>query len=316
MKLFKAGIASGLFTLGNCCFPTLTSEIDDFGDKYKVMPDDVRDSLNHVIEYFTSSGEGNMLMDSVMPGYGEDEEEEGSDFDASRTLGIILNPMENTNRFLRYEFMKEKNGITDAESERNGRNCDFGWKNIDGLCWKMIRDDMTKLDAKQNCMIKNAELVKPDNKRDNRNIADFMWAEEAKSCVWLGINDEKREGQFYYDNTNERVGYYEFARYARMNDVTRNNVYFTGTSVYKPKMRRWNMASQGKKCNSICVKAPGDRNRTPNAVSDPLSNVNRFVTTGELDEFYALVEKKLKNGERMCEEGWTEVGTGHGSILY
>ena len=75
-------------------------------------------------------------------------------------------------------------------------------------------------------------------------------------------------------------------------------------------MRRWNMASQGKKCNSICVKAPGDRNRTPNAVSDPLSNVNRFMTIGQLDEFYNLVEQKLKNGERLCEEGWTEVGTG------
>ena len=72
------------------------------------------------------------------------------------------------------------------------------------------------------------------------------------------------------------------------------------------------MASQGKKCNSICVKAPGDRNKKPNAVSDPLSNVNRFMTIGQLDEFYDLVEKKLKNGERLCEEGWTEVGTGQG----
>jgi len=70
------------------------------------------------------------------------------------------------------------------------------------------------------------------------------------------------------------------------------------------------MASQGKKCNSICVKAPGDRNRKPNAVSDPLSNVNRFMTIGQLDEFYNLVEQKLKNGERLCEDGWAEVGTG------
>ena len=41
----------------------------------------------------------------------EEEEENTKDFDAARLLQIMLNPLDNTNRFLRYEFMKEKNRI-------------------------------------------------------------------------------------------------------------------------------------------------------------------------------------------------------------
>ena len=84
--------------------------------------------------------------------------------------------------------IRERVQLKNPSQESNERSnyCDIGWKNIDGLCWKMIRDDLTKLEAKQECMIKNADLVKPDNKRDNRNIADFMWSEDARSCVWLG----------------------------------------------------------------------------------------------------------------------------------
>ena len=156
------------------------------------MPDDVRSSLNHVMSYFMDSeAEINMLNDGMRPGFGEEVEEEAeepeekADFDPTRQLEIMLNPLEHTNRFLRYEFMKERNGISQENNQRSNY-CDIGWKNIDGLCWKMIREDLTKLEAKQNCMIKNADLVKPDNKRDNRNIADFMWSEEARSCVWLG----------------------------------------------------------------------------------------------------------------------------------
>ena len=168
---------------------SFNNEIDDFGTKLKLTPDDVRSSLNHVISYFTSDAKNDMLNDGMMrPGFSEEVEEEAEekvDFDPSRQLEIMLNPLEHTNRFLRYEFMKERNGIT-QESDARSNYCDIGWKNVDGLCWKMIRQDLTKLEAKQECMIKNADLVKPDNKRDNRNIAEFIWSEEARSCVWLG----------------------------------------------------------------------------------------------------------------------------------
>ena len=58
--------------------------------------------------------ENEMLNDT--PGFGREveEPEEKESFDASRQLEIMLNPLEHTNRFLRYEFMKERNGITQA----------------------------------------------------------------------------------------------------------------------------------------------------------------------------------------------------------
>ena len=80
------------------------------------MPDDVRSSLNHVIEYFMGDAENEMLNDSMSPGFDREveEPEEKESFDASRQLEIMMNPLEHTNRFLRYEFMKERNGITQA----------------------------------------------------------------------------------------------------------------------------------------------------------------------------------------------------------
>ena len=56
------------------------------------------------------------LATLMRPGFGEEveEPEEKESFDASRQLEIMLNPLEHTNRFLRYEFMKERNGITQA----------------------------------------------------------------------------------------------------------------------------------------------------------------------------------------------------------
>ena len=53
------------------------------------MPDDVRSSLNHVIEYFMGEAENEMLNDGTMrPGFGEEveEPEEKENFDASWKL--------------------------------------------------------------------------------------------------------------------------------------------------------------------------------------------------------------------------------------
>merc|ERR1711990_26399 len=55
MKLFKSSLA--LATIGSCCLTSLNNEIDDFATKWKIMPDDVRSSLNHVIEYFMGDAE-------------------------------------------------------------------------------------------------------------------------------------------------------------------------------------------------------------------------------------------------------------------
>merc|ERR1711893_382633 len=99
------------------------------------MPDDVRSSLNHVISYFMNSeAENDMLNDGMRPSFGEEveeieEPEEKVDFDPTRQLEIMLNPLEHTNRFLRYEFMKERNGIS-QENNQKSNYCDIGWKNI------------------------------------------------------------------------------------------------------------------------------------------------------------------------------------------
>jgi len=292
-------------------------------EKIRNMPDDVADAANIVIDYFKR--ESAMLMD-VFPEeeeieYEEEEEaeevEEPKKFNAARTLQIMLNPIENTNRFLRYEFMKERNRISDgAEAigikiNPSHLTCDKGWKNIDGLCWKYIKSDISnKMAAKANCLAKNGELVKPSTYRDNRNIASFMWEEEIETCVWLGINDDKNEGQFVFDNTNQSVNHTEFNPLARTNDITRNHVYFEPTEFYAINDRRWNLASNddSKRCSAICIKSPGDRNRVEKAVRDPLTNVNRFLSLGKLDEFHQLVERKNRNGEFLCDHHWKQVG--------
>ena len=56
---------------------------------------------------------------------------------------------------------------------------------------------------------------------------------------------------------------------------------------------------------SVCNCFPSMSGNEFTALNEP----NRFLTQGLLDEFYNLVEQKFKNGERRCDEGWTQVGT-------
>ena len=44
------------------------------------------------------------------------------------------------------------------------------------------------------------------------------------------------------------------------------------------------------------------------AVLDPINNVNRFLTLGQLDAYYEVVRNKVKNGELVCDDGFELVG--------
>ena len=44
------------------------------------------------------------------------------------------------------------------------------------------------------------------------------------------------------------------------------------------------------------------------AVLDPIKNVNRFLSLGQLDAYYEVVRNKVKNGELVCDDGFELVG--------
>lgn len=204
--------------------------------------------------------------------------------------------------------------------------CDKGWRKINGnQCWKHFNQREAKAGAKQLCFEKNAELVKPATRADNLILSGYVWDNEIDNCVWLGVNDLREEGVFKFDNSDVEVEHKQFSKHSRANNENRNHVIFQPSANYSPKRARWFMAdADSKRCSVICVKVKftsllkfnlncmvqdvGDRNRQAAAVINPLDKVNRFLSLGELDSYYEIIRKKVKNGEEVCDAGFEQVG--------
>ena len=310
------------------------------------MPSQVSAALGLVLKYLLGESDlSQMLMDLTLDNEILEEQEEEEKDIAGTFLNAILNPLESTNRYLQYDFTRAKIGagkgqqnnnikvlnvsIDINDSEDGPLYCDKGWRKLNFLngsqCWKHFDQREARAGAKQLCFEKNAELVKPATRADNLVLSGYVWDNEIDDCVWLGLNDLREEGVFKFDNSDVEVEYTQFSKHSRANTEHRNHVIFQPSANYSPKRERWFMANgEIKRCSVICVKVKfpslltfnlsavvqdvGDRNRQAAAVINPLDKVNRFLSLGELDAYYEVVRKKVKNGEEVCDRGFEQVG--------
>ena len=97
--------------------------------------------------------------------------------------------------------------------------------------------------------------MKPATRADNLVLSGYIWDNEIDKCVWLGINDFRKEGVFKFDNSDIGVEHTQFSKHSRANNENRNHVIFQPSANYSPKRERWFMADgETKRCSVICVK--------------------------------------------------------------
>lgn len=244
-------------------FVELTTNVEtgSIVDRLENMPQNVASALDLVFDYLIGSDTSQMLNDGFIATDDFEEvkevEEKPKKDVAKVFLNSILNPSDNTNRYLQYNFALSKidSEIDDETSADLPSYCDKGWRKINGnQCWRYFDERVTKGGAKTTCFEKNAELVKPAYRAQNIALSNFLWDLEVESCVWLGVNDAQTEGVFVFDNTDQVVEHTEFSKHSRVNNQDRNSVYYTPSATYSPKRERWFLTDSDRKCSTVCVK--------------------------------------------------------------